>query len=111
MRRPEKETPCPSVLGGEKGSRGGPSDLARRLSRYGNAKSHTLNTAGELGRDRLKAMGLNHTARLMECGNTLVFRDYYRSGHQIAPRQLLQLPPRLHALCDSSRFANDGELR
>lgn len=78
MRRPpEKETPCPSVLGGEKGTRGGSSDFDKRLSRYGNAKSHTLNIAHALGHGRLKAMGIATPSRVFECGDFLRFRDYY----------------------------------
>ena len=77
MLRPEKETPCPSVPASEKGTRGGSSDLLRRLSRYGSAKAHTVNIATELGRDRLKAMGINYPTRILECGDWLKFRDYY----------------------------------
>lgn len=77
MRRPEKETPYPSELGGGKGVRGGSSDLHSRLCRYGSAKSHTLKTATELGRDRLRSMGIKYPTRILECGDWLKFRDYY----------------------------------
>ena len=77
MLRPEKETPCSSELGGGKETRGRSSDLFSRLCRYGNAKAHTVNTATALGRERLKAMGINYPTRLLECGDWLKFRDYY----------------------------------
>jgi hypothetical protein len=76
---PEKETPLPSVLGGEKGKRGGSSDHDRRLCRYFNAKSHTRSIMEAIGPDRAKKFGL-HWKRITECGNWLLFRDYKTVG-------------------------------
>lgn len=61
----------------EKGTRGGSSDFAKRLSRYGNAKSHTHSIVEALGRQRLKGMGIYTPTRISECGDWLRFRDYY----------------------------------
>ncbi len=79
MDPPEKETPLPSVLGGEKGKRGRSSDFGKRLGRYGSAKSHTLSVMEAIGRDRAKKLEL-HWKRITECGNWLLFRDYYTVG-------------------------------
>ncbi len=67
------------MLGGEKGKRGGPSDFGKRLCRYGNAKSHTLSVMEAIGLERANEFGL-HWKRITECGNWMLFRDYYTVG-------------------------------
>jgi hypothetical protein len=79
MRPPEKKTPLPSVLGGEKGKRGGSSDFGKRLCRYGNAKGHTSALIAEVGPERSLKLGLQFKA-ITECGDWLRFRDYYTLG-------------------------------
>ncbi len=79
MGHPEKETPPPSVPASEKGRRGRSSDFGKRLCRYGNAKSHTVSVMETIGRERSLALGLPWK-RIAECGNWLVFNDYYTVG-------------------------------
>lgn len=79
MPPPEIKTPHPSELGGEKGKRGGPSDLSKRLSRYGTAKAHTAHVMDTMGRERALSLGLRWSM-ILECGDWLRFRDYYTVG-------------------------------
>lgn len=73
MGPPERRSPQPVAAGQ------GPetSDFGKRLFRYGNAKRHTRRILGELGRERAKAMGLKNPRLVDECGNWLLFRDYF----------------------------------
>lgn len=75
MGPPETQNPPPVAAGeGRKAS-----DFAKRLNRYGNAKSHTVAVLTALGESRISELGLPIT-RITECGDWLRFRDYYTIG-------------------------------
>lgn len=75
MPPPESKTP-PAVRATEGGKQ---SDLAKRLDRYGTAKSHTKAVLSAIGETRAKDLGLRWK-RIIECGDWLRFRDYYTVG-------------------------------
>ena len=75
MGPPESKNP-PPVAAGEGGKS---SDFGKRLSRYGNAKSHTAALLDGIGPERAAALGLRWKA-ITECGDWLRFRDYYTVG-------------------------------
>lgn len=75
MGPPESKTP-PTVRAAEGDKQ---SDLSKRLSRYGTAKSHTKAVLQGIGKARAKELGLRWT-RIVECGDWLRFRDYYTVG-------------------------------
>lgn len=73
MGPPEKQRP-PAVAAAEGQNQ---SNFGKRLKRYGNAKTHTLQVLESLGFGRAKAMGLTNPRAVLECGDWLRFRDYY----------------------------------
>lgn len=78
MPRPETETPHPSELGGEKGTRGErtATDVKQRLRRQHTAKSHTAALVGAIGAPKSKELGIRFD-RVMACGDWTKYRDYY----------------------------------
>lgn len=72
MPPPESKTP-PVVAATEGGKQ---SDLAKRLKRYGTAKSHTVALLRAVGQDRAASLGIPFR-RVVQCGDFLRFRDYY----------------------------------
>lgn len=75
MPPPESKTPPTiAVAEGDKQS-----DLSKRLSRYGTAKSHTTAVLDAIGKTKALELGLRWD-RITQCGDWLRFRDYHTVG-------------------------------
>jgi plasmid rolling circle replication initiator protein Rep len=74
---PPPETKTPPVVRATEGDK--QSDLSKRLSRYGTAKSHTTAVLKAMGKTKALELGLRWD-RIIQCGDWLRFRDYYTVG-------------------------------
>ena len=75
---PPPENESPPLVAASEGQKA--SDSGKRLSRYGTARKVTNALLATITDDELRSVGIQHPAKLRDCGNALWFRDYYTIG-------------------------------
>lgn len=88
---PPPETKNPPLVAASEGQES--SNPARRLNRYGTARKVTNALLATITDAELRNAGIQHPAKLRDCGNALWFRDYYTIGqHKLSGGYFCQKP-------------------